>query len=291
MSNKLFLKKEKAIISKRIMIALLVLLVSMILAITIVSSLADNLTIDRYLLQGLILSSLIITSIWFIRTKLDKRHPHSIGVGILSQALLKFGLGLGLFLIPITITIITTILFDWATITFNTVTLMPILVSVLAIVLFEAIPEEFIFRGYIYSNLNTIFKRWKASLITIGLFIAFPIIIVQIQRVLGIEVQIGNASAITLKYLITLLLFSLFVQYLRVLTNSIWAGVGFHLFIVFMNRLMGTSKNHLIQLSDVNDETPMQIIFSVLLLIVFIGLLLYPKLKKKSLGWYKYALE
>jgi len=269
----------------KVLIALLAIYISMLIAIYLGEMVEPDFIISRYTLQALVLSSLIIASLLVLRNVVDHQLPKSIGIGNLSDGLKKFFLGLGLFLIPITLTITLTMVFGWGNVTFNSINLSVLGSGILTVLLFEALPEELIFRGYIYTHLTTDFAKWKASLITILLFVISPVILVSIQNMLNINVTIGGASSITTTYILSLIFFGVFVQYLRVLTNSIWTGVGFHLFFVYINRLIGTSSENLIQLSDVTDETPMQIILGISMLAVLVGLFLYPKISKQKLGW------
>ncbi|MEP1306984.1 MAG: CPBP family intramembrane glutamic endopeptidase [Balneola sp.] len=285
MGNSNTVKRKFTSVWLKVLIALLAIYISMLIAIYLGEMVEPDFIISRYTLQALVLSSLIITSLWVLRNVVDHHLPRSIGIGHLSDGLKKFFLGLGLFLIPITLTITLTVVFGWGNVTFNSINLSVLGSGILTVMLFEALPEELIFRGYIYTHLTTDFAKWKASLITVLLFVISPVILVSIQRLLNINVTIGGASSITLSYILSLIFFGVFVQYLRVLTNSVWTGVGFHLFFVYINRLIGTSSENLIQLSDVTDETPMQIILGISMLAVLAGLFLYPKISKHKLGW------
>ena len=85
--------------------------------------------------------------------------------------------------------------------------------------------------------------------------------------------------SVTIGYLTYMLFFGAFALYLRVLTKSIWTGVGFHLMFVFMNQLIGLEPTNLIQFSEFSSERPVQITLIRMLGLTFIALLAYPKLK------------
>jgi len=244
----------------------------------------------RQIAKSLITVILVVTGIVLLRVYKDKGTPKSIGVGSLKQAVLYFGLGASLIVAPISITLLFTKIFGWSTIMFNAELLSEkvLLYGMLSVLLFEAIPEELLFRGYLYSNLNTRFQRWKSALMTIGLFVISPFFFVFIQdHIFGLgERQVGHATGITPSYILTLFFFGLFNQYLRILTKSVWAGVGFHLVFVYMNWIIGADANHLIQL-DINDrtETPMQITMLAVYLLTFILLLIYPRIRGRKIGW------
>ena len=50
---------------------------------------------------------------------------------------------------------------------------------------------------------------------------------------------------------------------------------------------MGPEPSNLIQFSNFTNERPLQIVFVTSLLIVFIVLLLYPRISKQPIGWNK----
>lgn len=242
----------------------------------------------RYGLQAIVMAGLVVTIVWLLRTRLDKGTPKSIGVGNLWQAFSKFILGMSLIVLPVVLTIGFTMLFGWGTVTINAdeSIVIPIIIGVGTVFLFEALPEELLFRGYIYSNLNIRYKRWLSGLMTIGLFVLLPVILVPLQKyLLGMEISVGGSTSITVSYIITMLFFGAFVQYLRILTNSIWTGIGFHLVFVYINRLMGVEPTRLIQFSDFTSEVPAQITFVSALAATFVILLLYPRLTKRKIGW------
>jgi membrane protease YdiL (CAAX protease family) len=177
----------------------------------------------------------------------------------------------------------------WAVLKFNSdaAYLNALFLGLLVVFLFEALPEELAFRGFIYSNLNTKFARWKSGLITVGLFVLLPVLLTPVQKyVLGMQdVYVGGSSSIAVSYVITMFLFGSFVQYLRILTGTIWTGVGFHLLFVYINHLIGLDANKLIQFTEVTNESGLQIAFGISLLLMFLSLILYPKISGKSLGW------
>ena len=243
---------------------------------------------SRAILQALIMAGIVGFGIWLLRRNLDKYTPKSIGMGGWKSSSKQFLLGIGLILAPILITIFSSFVFGLNAINFNlnSEILKSSVIGLGIVFLFEAFPEELIFRGYIYSNLNTKYKRWVSSIITILLFALLPIILVPIQKhVLGMDVYIGGSNTVTISYVITMVFFGAFQQYLRVITRSIWAGIGFHTMFVYFDRIMGTTSDHLVQFDTSGSETPMQIIFIGSLLLIFLAIILYPIISKKPIGW------
>lgn len=242
----------------------------------------------RFLLQAFIMSSIVLTSIVLLRKKWAQGSPASIGIGTFRDGFVKFLTGIGIIAIPIILSILATVLFGWGKVQFNVGDgfFTTFMLGAMTTFLFEALPEELVFRGYIYAHLNGVYKRWISSLLTIALFVFLPIVLVYIQKnLLGMEIYVGGNSHITASYLIIMLLFGSFLQYVRIITGSIWTGVGFHLFFVYLNHMIGPTSKSIIQFTEFTNETPVQLVFGASLLVIFALLLLYPRISKRKIGW------
>ena len=245
----------------------------------------------RYILQALVMSTLTISCIYWIRKSTYNAADINIGFAGIRHSLQHFGLGISLILAPLVITLIISELMGWASFQFNFSSAMfvPHLTGVAIVLLFEAIPEELVFRGYIYSNLNIRFQKWASVLLTTLLFALLPVVLAPIQTfVIEMDVNYGNSSVVTPGYVINMLVFGGFVGYLRILFGSIWVGIGFHLLFVYMNRMMGFDENSLIQIVSYTNESGIQFILISLLLLTLGVLLIYPKLTNKTIGWKQY---
>ena len=241
---------------------------------------SDN-ALHKHLIQSCFSGFIAIIGIWFLRVKLDKATPISIGLLKPKKALTHFLFGFGLIAIPLIITIVLSITFGWGEVSFNisNAILYGAILGLISIFFTDAITEELIFRGYIFSNLKERFGTWTSSLITLLVFVAVPVIIIVIQKFFGVD----SAVPINGGFIITLLFFGAFVQYLRVLTKSIWVGVGFHLFFVQMNQLIGITDSSLIEFSETSNQQSIQITLIVLLLIIFVSLIAYPFIMKRKI--------
>lgn len=238
-------------------------------------------------LPALVMSGVVVASIWWLRTHRDGLSLRGLGLQGGLRSAKYFAIGSGLILAPAILTVACTAAFGWATLSVNDA---PGIASTSAMALattlfYEALPEEILFRGYIYSTLNTTMRRWTAGLATSLLFVLVPIVSVQIQQqLMGMNVHIGNASQVTAGYVVTLFIFGSIQQYLRILTNSTWTCVGFHLVFVLSNRIVGIRDSVWIRLSDVVSEGPLQIVFIGSTLLITATLLLYPRATGRSLG-------
>src|SRR5699024_5090614 len=95
--------------------------------------------------------------------KIDKISWKQLGQGTFKKNIFSCFLGLLLWAIPASIGIIMSIMLGWVEIKIHTdlnYLLLSILTLFITVFLIEALPEEFIFRGYIYRYLNVIFPHW-----------------------------------------------------------------------------------------------------------------------------------
>jgi hypothetical protein len=244
----------------------------------------------RYGIQALIMSGIVVPGIWWLRTRRDGLSLEGVGLVRRGRVLRGFGLGLAILGVPLVITLAFTEVFGWASIRYehSASGLLAVLAGLATVFLFEALPEELVFRGYIYRTLSGVQARWRAALLTVGLFVVMPVLMFPVQRyVLGIEGTIGGASTITPQYVITMALFGSFVQYLRVLSGTIWMGIGFHFTFVSLNRLVGPRPANAIQFTDIINGGPLQMVTMVSVAFALLLVLAYPKISGRALGWAK----
>jgi len=247
-----------------------------------------------YLLRALAVSAVVVTGIWWLRTRRDGLSMVDLGIPGMPRALQEFGWGIGIVALPLAASSILGNSLGWVDMSLNMSwsALGAIGVGAATVFLFEAVPEELVFRGYIYRNFSSRHRRWVAAVITTALFVLLPLILVQIQsRVFGTEITIGGSSSITVGYLITLTIFGLFVQYLRILTGAIWTGIGFHLAFVYMNRLVGPDPGNVLQFGEITNSMAMQITALGLVGLLLVFLVAYPWIVGRRLGWSEVETE
>lgn len=80
-------------------------------------------------------------------------------------------------------------------------------------------------------------------------------------------------------------IFAVFTQYLRILSGTVWMSMGFHFAFVLINRIMGPRPTAIIHFEEVTSQAPIQITALVSVLVLVIGLIAYPRLAKRPLGW------
>lgn len=92
--------------------------------------------------------------------------------------------------------------------------------------LYEALPEELIFREYFYRNFSERFSRWMAVVGQAFLFTLFG-------------AAIGAAGSVD--RIILFFTFSLTLGILRVITDNLWASIGFHLAFQYVTQFIAAA--------------------------------------------------
>jgi len=239
------------------------------------------------------MSGITIPGIIWLGTRLDRCTLSQLGIPKAGRFIRQLLIGLGLVFIPFLLTLVISISCGWVEVRFNATSgvLGSVLTGFAITFLFEALPEELALRGYIFHRLNTVYRRWLAGLISVGLFVLVPLVLYLVNRyVMGTETSIGGSAGLRPSYLIIMTLFGAFLVYLRVVTKFIAVGMGFHLGFVHFDRIMGLESHHLIQFTDASGERPMQMVLLICFVIMLVGLFLYPRWRGYKLGWQEYAM-
>ncbi|HLQ83162.1 MAG TPA: type II CAAX endopeptidase family protein [Pseudogracilibacillus sp.] len=113
-----------------------------------------------------------------------------------------------------------------------------VLLNILVAFLFEALPEELIFRGLIYDVLSHRLHTWTAVLLQTLLFTLGPAVLLLIQSIFGFDVGV-NANIF---YFVLLFFFGIVLQLIRVWTGSLWSSIGFHLAFLITQRFTVTKE-------------------------------------------------
>lgn len=239
--------------------------------------------IEVSILRGILLSVTFGTLIWIaVRSQKSKREI--LGLQGAAQNMKYFSLGMGLLLGPLLVTLLLSSQFGWAAYDLNPSIdiIMRQLIAILVVLLFEAFPEEIVFRGYILGKLKTEYSKLVSGLITVILFVLLPVIVVPVQmHLIGMDVQVGGNSGITGGYLIYMMLFGGLTVALRNITGNVWTSIGFHLVFVSMNYLIGISERSLLVITDYQRELPIQITLLGCILIILFVLV---RFRRKNMG-------
>ncbi|TSB45934.1 CPBP family intramembrane glutamic endopeptidase [Alkalicoccobacillus porphyridii] len=174
---------------------------------------------DRTLhtISALIVFFLVIPVIILARKYLDRRPWSGLRLTSLKKGWKSFVYGGLSYLIPAGASLLLFSVFLGTTVTIQasfTDLLQALIVVMILIFLYEALPEELIFRGYLYRNLNTVVEKWKAVCFQSGLFLLFALVI---------------GAATSIDRMVFFFAIGMVIGLVRVMTGNVWSAVGFHL--------------------------------------------------------------
>lgn len=170
-----------------------------------------------HLVSALLATTLTVPAVVLARRFLDKRPLRGLGISPLRTGLRSFCIGIECYLIPASLGLGVALALDWVDISLTTslTTLVGSLLGLIALVfLSEALPEELIFRGYIYRNLNASLPRWAS---------------VGGQALLFSLWGISIGAFLTAERIVFFFFVAVVIGMIRAITDDIWACIGFHL--------------------------------------------------------------
>jgi membrane protease YdiL (CAAX protease family) len=254
----------------------------------IIMSAADIGPRSRQVLQAVVMSGIVVPGVILLRRRLDRAPVSGMGLPGARRSLRDFAAGAGIVGVPLLLALVAAQMMGWASVVLDLSMsgLGTLAYLVFTALVFEALPEELVFRGYIYRNLSSAFSRRLASLATVALFVLLPVALFVIQTyVLGMETQFGGSSGLTADYLVIMVLFGSFVQYIRVLSGAVWMGIGFHFGFLLLNRVMGPRPSNLIHVTEVAGAGPLQAMALSLAGLTILAALAWPFVTRRSLRW------
>lgn len=151
------------------------------------------------------------------RRYLDRRSLSGLGFPPFRTAWRSFFLGMGCYLLPASVGLGAVLALGWVELSLDTsvADLVFLLLSLAVLVfLYEALPEELVFRGYLYRNLSVSFPRWSA---------------VGGQAVLFTLWGVAIGAAPTVDRVLIFFVIAAVLGAIRAITGDLWAPIGFHL--------------------------------------------------------------
>ncbi len=179
--------------------------------------------------RAVLASALVVPLIFLARRHLDRRPWEGLRLTSLRNGWrwLLFGMifwlgagGLGLAV---------TLALGWARISVGAPGAGVLLLALylpLLVFLYEALPEELIFRGYFYRNLSARYARWISVPAQATLFILWG-------------AAIGAAGSVD--RVVLFFTFSIALGILRVISGNLWAAIGFHLAFQWVTQLVSAA--------------------------------------------------
>lgn len=171
----------------------------------------------RHIIGALIATVFSVPLIVLARHHLDKLPWESLQLTSLKSDCRPLLIGIGCWLFPASIGTAVFVFSGWTEINIQSSigeVLLLIIGLLLLVFLLEALPEELIFRGYIFSNLETFMPKWLTVIVQALLFVLFGFLI-------GAVDSMGRA--------LLFFSFAILLGMLRAVTNNVWIPIGFHL--------------------------------------------------------------
>ncbi|MBG9942743.1 CPBP family intramembrane glutamic endopeptidase [Brevibacillus formosus] len=238
-------------------------------------------------LQAILLTSIVVPSLYWLLKKSGHKSFHAIGLSSARRAVPQFMTGAGLVIILSGSGFAIAEWLDWIHIKefhFSMQLLSTAMLNVVIAFFYEALPEELSFRGAVYSALGERFNRIAALFLQPVLFTLAPVAVTGLHHLTGFE-----PAAISVDYIILLLTFGFILQLLRLVTDSLWTSIGFHLAYLFTTRFIVLQREarFLTYEEMVPGTGELFIIFVMTLLVGILILLTLGIVRRRSIGWRK----
>ncbi|MBD7949500.1 CPBP family intramembrane glutamic endopeptidase [Oerskovia rustica] len=201
------------------------------------------------LVPALLVTSLVVPAILFLRRRFDRRSLRGIGLVGPLTAVRTAGLGFAVVVAAAVVVLGGATVAGW--LTWGAVDrgdLLLFLVTNTSIaLLYEAVPEEVSLRGYVLTTLRSRYARWVAIVVTTALFLAAAstsvVVGAGLTRLLDVEPfpwGVVPAGEDPVSYFMLLAVFGLMLAYAREAdpTASVWTCVGAHLAFLTVNRVV-----------------------------------------------------
>ena len=190
--------------------------------------------VDRHIFMALLTTALVVPLIVLARRYLDREEFAGLGLAVDASALRPFAIGALAWLLPFALGTALCLVFGLVTITplvpwTEIFAFLPLLV--LLVFLLEALPEELAFRGYIQTNLGNILPLWAAVAAQAILFGSW-----------GVALWFLTAGGIDPLHASLFYVMGAILGMLRIITGSVWTGIGFHLAFQTVSQLLQNAE-------------------------------------------------
>lgn len=202
-----------------------------------------------HVMRAVLASLLAIPLVVGARRWLDRRPWEGLGLTGLRAGLRPLLVGMLCWVIPAAVGIVACLALGWTTITplASAGEILALTAGLFVLVfIYEALPEELIFRGYFYRNLADVMPLWMAIVAQAAMFTLWGLL---------------NGGENSLERSVLFFSFAVVVGIFRAVTGSVWAAIGFHLAFQTVAQLLGTVGG---QFSVSNPQTLMIVAFGIL---------------------------
>lgn len=194
-------------------------------------------SIPRHIVMAVLSTALVVPLIVLARRHLDKAPFAALGLALDGAALKPLLVGVLAWLGPFVLALALCLgfgivriepLVPWSEI----LAFVPLLV--LLVFLLEALPEELGFRGYLQTNLGMLVEPWLAVTIQAALFGSW-----------GVAIWLVTTGGIDPLHASLFYVMGAVLGMLRIITGSLWTGIGFHLaFQTIAQLLLNAERGH-----------------------------------------------
>ncbi|MBM2622786.1 CPBP family intramembrane metalloprotease [Actinoplanes sp. LDG1-06] len=188
----------------------------------------------RHVASAFAISALVVPMVLLAYRRLDRVPWEKLRKARSRTASRLFGLGAAGYLIPAAVAVTACVLLGWLTIEPRgsvPVTILSALALIGLVFLYEALPEELVFRGYLYRTLVSVMPAWVAVFAQAALFTLFGVIIGAAGSVDRVVLFFG---------------FAVVQGFIRQVTGSLWAPIGFHVAFQACEQLVGDAWNRFV---------------------------------------------
>lgn len=164
--------------------------------------------------------------------KIDKISWNQLDPSTVKTKIYSFLQGFFLWTIPASIGLIICLMLGLAEIEVHTdwkFLLLSMLILFITVFFIEALPEELIFRGYIYRYLNAVFPHWGTIILQTLLFSLYAYLIGAMYSVEQVQFIPG---------------FAIILGLFRAISGSVWTSIGFHVAIMTATQILGPIHGH-----------------------------------------------
>ncbi len=196
-----------------------------------------------------LITTVLTVTLLQVVLKTDKNSWSQLGQSTFKTNIFSFLLGFFLWTIPAFIGLFICLMLGWVEIQVNTdlnYLLLSILILFITVFFIEALPEELIFRGYIYRYLNALSPHWGAVILQALLFSLFAYFIGAMYAIEQLQFIPG---------------FAIILGVFRAISGSVWISIGFHVAIMTATQILGPIHGHF----DVSGIFTLQLFAFILL--------------------------
>lgn len=179
--------------------------------------------------RAVLTSALVVPLIFLARRYLDRRSWEGLRFTSLRTGWRWLLFGMVFWLVAVGLGLVVTVVLGWTRISLGTPSvgiLLLFLYLPVLVFLYESLPEELIFRGYLYRNLSARYARWVSVLAQATLFTLWG-------------AAIGAAGSVD--RVVLFFTFSVALGILRVISGNLWATIGFHLAFQWVTQLVSAA--------------------------------------------------